>query len=290
MKTHEASSKKTYETLVSDIQELLNKGVDDIYDDFLDDFTLRIRDTLKEKLRPRKSRNTLRMSNMGQGGRKLWYTVNEPEYAEPLSPENLLKFLYGDLIEEFLLFLVELAGHTVTGRQTELEIAGIKGHRDVIIDGMLMDCKSASSFSFIKFKEHKLLDDDPFGYVDQIMSYLDASQNDPLLKIKDKAGFLVLDKQHGHVCLDIYERQNIDFEKYYEYKKNLVAQKEPPARCFEPVPMGVSGNMKLVTNCSYCEFKKRCHPELRTFIYSTGPVYLTEVKKEPNVYEIKSDT
>jgi hypothetical protein len=42
------------------------------------------------------------------------------------------------------------------------------GHQDAIIDGVLVDCKSASGVGFDKFKYNKLAEDDPFGYVAQL--------------------------------------------------------------------------------------------------------------------------
>ena len=50
-----------------------------------------------------------------------------------------------------------------------------------------------------------------------------------------------------------------------------------------------SPNTKLSMQCSYCEYKKMCWPKLRTFIYSYGPEYLVDVRKEPKVPEIFHD-
>jgi len=58
------------------------------------------------------------------------------------------------------------------------------------------------------------------------------------------------------------------------------------------VPEGKSGNMKLGVNCSYCPHKVTCWDDanngdgLRLFLYSNGPMWLTEVQKEPKVQEI----
>lgn len=186
-----------------------------------------------------------------------------------------------------VLFLADLAGHTVEARQSEVELNGVKGHIDAIIDGWLVDVKSASSYSFKKFKEGRLLDDDPFGYYTQIMSYLYCLQEDERLVEKDKAAFLVFDKQLGHLCLDKHEKP-VWFDTFplsYDRRKETVNSKEVPERSFDPEPEGKSGNMKLGTFCSYCDFKRVCYPELRTFIYSRGPVFLTEVVKEPDVFE-----
>lgn len=233
---------------------------------------------------------TLRMSNIGTPcNRKLYYAVNSPEDAEPLEPSAKLKFAYGDVIELLLLFLVEASGHTVEGTQDTQVIEGIEGHRDGVIDGEVVDVKSASPFSFQKFKDHKLAEDDPFGYQDQIQSYVHAAKDDPIVIRKDRGHFLVMDKVNGHLCLDTHQKSSFPIEKKYQYKKNMVARDEVPARDFDPVPDGKSGNMKLPMVCSYCDFRNKCHPNLRTFLYANKPVFLSKVSKEPRVPELLRD-
>lgn len=194
----------------------------------------------------------------------------------------------GDLLEELLLFLAAEAGHDVQGQQDEVEINGVKGHRDAVIDGRIVDCKSASTYSFKKFASNGLRGDDPFGYLDQLGGYLFAAKDDPLVTEHDVASFLVVDKTLGNIVLDTYPSNGVDYSSKVEDLKEMVADEEPPGRHFSPVPEGKSGNEKLCTTCSYCNFKKECWPELRTFIYSTGPTYLTKVVKEPKVFELQS--
>lgn len=223
---------------------------------------------------------TLRASNLGKPcDRQLWYDVHRSSDREPLPPAARLKFLFGDILEELLLFLAREAGHTVTSEQAEIEINGVKGHIDGIVDGRLVDCKSASSYAFEKFKDHKLPEDDAFGYMDQLGAYLAGSQSNPDLTDKDTASFLVIDKTLGHITLDTYPASGKDYSKLVEQKREMLAKAEPPDRPFTDVPFQKSGNRKLGTACSYCPFKHICWPNLRTFIYSNGPVYLTEVKR-----------
>lgn len=277
------------DTLVDDIYGVLKSGVD-LSDrhDLVDKYTDQFKELLLSRLAPREPRKgTLRMSSIGQPcERKLYYEVNTPEDAEELRPEVYMKFLFGDLTELLLLFLAEASGHTVEGTQDEQDIVGIKGHRDAVIDGTLVDVKSASTFSFQKFSEGKLKDDDPFGYVTQIQSYLHAGQSDDKVTDKDRAAFLVIDKTLGHICLDIHKYDPLPWEAIYERKKDLVSRDEAPIRGFNPVEDGKSGNMKLGTQCSYCPFKFKCHSNLRVYAYSTGPRFLTKVAKEPLVPEI----
>ena len=116
---------------------------------------------------PSRPNNTLRMSSIGKPcERELYYDVNHDHaLKEEMEPWTLWKFFYGDMIEEAALAVARAAGHTVQGEQEEVEISGIKGHCDAIIDGMLIDVKSCSPFAFKKFKENGLREDDPFGYI-----------------------------------------------------------------------------------------------------------------------------
>lgn len=242
---------------------------------------------------PSRPNNTLRMSSIGKPcERELYYDVNHDHtLKEEMEPWTLWKFFYGDMIEEAALAVARAAGHTVQGEQEEVEISGIKGHCDAIIDGMLIDVKSCSPFAFKKFKENGLREDDPFGYIEQISSYLYCLRDDPRVTYPSNAGFLAIDKVNGHIHLDVYdlspelERK----ELLIEQRKSMVLQPEPPMRNYEPVADGKSGNMKLPSKCSYCGWKKECWPGLRTFIYSTGPRYLTQVSKIPNVPEVSNE-
>jgi hypothetical protein len=280
---------KSIDTLVQDIYDLLVKGGEDIPDEKYEALGRQLGESVKGSLR-RQRGGTLRMSSIGQPcNRKLWYSVNRPEEAEGLTGSTYMKFLTGHILEDLLLFLAEESGHEVTGRQDTLEVSGIVGHRDAVIDGTLVDAKSASTYSFKKFEEHQLSKDDPFGYIDQLEGYRKAGEDDPLVTDKDRAAFLVVDKTLGNICLDIHEKSSFPIEKVFEYKKEVVKKDEPPARGFDPVPEGKSGNLKLGTNCSYCDFKHVCHPDLRTFLYSGRPVFLTKVVREPNVPESRTE-
>lgn len=281
---------KSIETIVPDIYEVLSAGVSEVSDEFKDRLGKQLANAVLSSL-TRDYTPGLRMSNIGTPcDRKLYFKINEHDKAEDFPPEMYMKFLFGHVMEEIVLVLAELAGHSVEGRQDEQEIAGIKGHRDVVLDGVVTDVKSSSSYSFKKFSTHRLAEDDAFGYIEQLQSYVYSSQNDPLVTDKSKGAFLVVDKTLGHICLDVHQKEEFDWPNFYEYKKNMVQKDEPPAIPYEPVPEGKSGNMKLGTVCGYCEFKKLCYPEVRAFAYANKPIFLTTVVVEPKVPEIKGGT
>ena len=274
---------------MSDIEGILVNGIpSDTDPKVIEDFGKQLAKTIAERLVRTPREPTLRMSSIGQPcERKLYYEINESDKAEPLRAETYLKFLFGDLTEELILFLAQLAGHSVEGRQDEQEIEGIKGHWDAVVDGRIVDVKSASTFSFKKFASGNLKDDDPFGYILQIQSYLYAGQENPIVTDKERASFLVFDKSLGHLCLDTHEKDSTNWSELYNHKKKVVSSETPPERAFEDEPFQKSGNRKLGVNCSYCSFSKTCWPDTRTFLYSFGPVTLTKTVVEPNVPELK---
>ena len=262
---------KTIDTLVEDIGKVLENG-SDVSDDFVRDMATSFARLIKNRLSTERGEPSLRMSNIGSPcNRKLWYTMNAKGEREKLDASTKFKFLFGDIIEEVVLFLAKVAGHKVEGEQGVLEIEGIKGHRDAVIDGVVVDVKSASSFSFNKFKNHTLSENDAFGYEDQLQSYMYASKNDPLVIDKTRGAFLAVDKQLGHMVLDVHEKKDFPYDELYKFKKSMVKREDPPEKSFHLIPEGKSGNMKLGVNCSYCEFKKLCYPNIRTFLYSNKP-------------------
>jgi hypothetical protein len=153
---------------------------------------------------------------------------------------------------------------------------------------MVVDVKSASSYSFQKFADGALKDNDPFGYISQLSSYLYASQDDPRVTYKEEAAFLVVKKDRFKLCLDRYNFKDELKAKKLEIENAKAVVKGPcPDFRIPSVPQSkTSPNMVLDTQCSYCEFKKKCWPEARVFLYSTGPVWMTKVVKEPNVTEL----
>lgn len=274
------------ETLTDDIYRLFTE--EHTFDEGnVEAFGQRLSQIIHERVGRTRSLPSLRMSNLGTRClRKLWYEINKPEAGEELTGDTRLKFLYGDILEELLLFLAKEAGHEVTGEQDTLSINGVDGHRDAVIDGVLVDVKSASSYSYKKFADGTLAQDDAFGYIDQINAYLAASQGDPLVRDKKRAAFLAVDKTLGKMTVMSTPANGVNYDKKITEIRHVLSQPDPPARFYSDEPMGQSGNKKLGVACSYCAFKNECWPSLQTFGYSTGPVYLTKIAKEPRVERV----
>lgn len=280
---------KTLDTLVEDIYEVIQGkgGWDATVTEFFSTTLAKVAEArFSQEQQPR---DYLSLSAIGTPcDRKLWYRINQIEDSQPLTPEAIGTFFYGDLIEALVLSLAKAAGHTVEGMQDRVDVFGVSGQRDAIIDGVTVDAKSASSYGFQKFKNHSLREDDPFGYISQLSSYVYAGKDDPLVKNKTEGAFLVVQKDRFKLCLDRYDftEELENKEKEIERVKQMVAGAIPEDR-IEPVQQSkTSPNTQLSTTCGYCEFRKVCWPEARTFLYSTGPAYLVDVVNEPRVTEL----
>jgi hypothetical protein len=234
----------------------------------------------------------LRLSQMGECcPRSLWASIHSPSSQEPLPAEARIKFTYGHLIESLAIAMAKAAGHEVTGEQDEVSLLGVKGHRDCIIDGAIVDVKSCNSLSFQKVQAGKLQEDYFLRkYLDQLDGYAVASVNDSLVRIKDKAYIWFIDKVLGKMYL--YEhriRRDSIIERITQYQ-SIVSLEEAPACTCKTVPHGESGNYKLDTPASYNPYKYFCFPRLRCFLYAKGPdrgpVYLTKVVRIPDVPEV----
>lgn len=228
----------------------------------------------------------LRLSSIGKPSRQLWYDLKGYK-AEALGPDTKMKFLFGDILEELLLFLAKESGHSVERLQEKVELDGVPGSIDAVIDGVLVDSKSASTYSWNKFNDGRLYQDDPFGYIFQLASYSEAIGG-------YDGAFLVIDKTLGKLCLDRYSKERLkEFNARKKIQEVREAQKSdtPPPRCYEDEAHQKSGNRRLGVGCSFCGHKFECHKDsndgrgLRVFQYSSGPIFLTKVVKEPNTFE-----
>ena len=191
---------KELDNLIPDIHALFDKE-HEVCEKNLETFATNCANIVKERLETVQSwdKPTLRVSKLGTPDRKLWYELNHPQDDDNpdlrrIDPDTTIKFMYGDLIEELVLFLARESGHTVEGEQGEVEIEGVVGHRDCKIDGITVDVKSTSKFAFQKFEKGTLHSDDPFGYIAQISSYVYADES-------PYGAFLALNKETGQLAL-----------------------------------------------------------------------------------------
>lgn len=275
---------KSIHTLIPDIQELLKTD-----GWFTDELAHSLSKLLQFQLNRKESdKNGLTISRLGTHCPKaLWHSVHTPELAQPLRPNVKLMFKYGHIIEELAICLAKAAGHTVEGEQDEVSANGVTGHWDAIVDGCVVDFKSANSIGIQKFKDGSLASKDLFGYLEQLDGYLLAGLSDPRVRVKDRGYFLAIDKELGHMVLYEHHFRRDHIRERIQRCQNIVQLRNAPVCECGTKPFGASGNISLDTRASYSPFKHVCFPGLRTFIYAGDkPVYLAKTVREPEVLEV----
>ena len=279
--------------LIEDIYETIAPLSDgkpiEVLEEDIESFGEAIKNVMRDWTAPTKRDSTfsIRMSNVGKPLRKLWFDSNYSYDEIKANPSTQIKFLYGHLLEELVKFFVVISGHDVEGEQKQVVVDDISGHIDCIIDGEVVDIKTASGFAFNKFKNATLRDDDPFGYIGQLTGYEESEGT-------RNGGLLVINKENGELCF--YQPEELDKpnirSKIKQIKKALKLKNPPEEYCYPTVPDGAKGNEKLHKNCAWCPHKFKCYEDvndgkgLRIFRYAKGYAFLTKVVVEPKVTEV----
>jgi len=286
----ETTGQKRIDTIATDIKNLVagisNGKPANVTEENMDKFLLNIKEAFNSWNNPvREKDGKLRMSVLGKPPRQLWYDRFSPKKTKSYDASLNIKFLYGHILEHLLLYLAELTGHKIGDQQKKVEIDNIKGHIDATVDGEVCDVKSASSFSFKKFKTGELVGDDPFGYHAQLSGYETGMGT-------NGGGFLVMDKSSGDVCFykpDELAKPNVT--TLIKTLQDTLKSKTPPEKCYQ-LSETKGGNKSLPIGCQFCTHKWECYKDandgkgLRVFKYSNKFVYLAEVNRQPNVEEI----
>jgi len=285
---------KEINTLVYDIYEVAYTGLPpseqtEESDKIIVDYATRMGEFMGKKVYPdeRKTKDhadrTIRMSELGTPClRQLMYKWYEPEFGLPPytyqgDPTLGVKFGYGNLIEEYVLTLAELAGHLVTNKQTKVEIPVggwiARGSMDAVIDNVLVDVKSSSKFGFdVHRKEGFTEKNDTFGYSYQLNGYrVAAGYTD--------AAFLMVEKETGR--LNVVPPIAMDPLKIRTRIGNVAGIAESyqrtgkmPAR-LKTKPHSYGEQLDIA--CSYCQFKHACFPDLITYVERGRPIHITNL-------------
>lgn len=263
----------TLSNIIGDIRETIENGGSSPSAKDLDIFLEEVRNAVISLFDRRDSRDTeenniLRFSSLGKKNRQLWYKAHTQSDASynSLPYDTALKFTYGNILESLLLLLVKTAGYDVSDSQKEYELDGVRGHIDCKINGYVVDCKSASGYSFSKFKKGNLMDD-PFGYMHQLGAYIQADG------MKNEGGFLVINKESGEICyMPVHDLELPNAKERIKEVKDIIAKDTPPERCYKPAKAR-DGREYLKTGCIYCDFKDKCWEDSNQgigLVYETG--------------------
>lgn len=277
-----------FQDVINSVNELLEDPEAELSEDGIEAFCSNMADMLRANFsgKSKDRQNMLRASNLGLPPRRLWYAVKNKN-PEQISAAMKMTFLYGNIIENLLLLLIREAGHTVTEEQKRVTLDGVTGTKDARIDGVTVDVKSASSFSFKKFESGDFLvgdgSNDPFGYKYQLGFYMAAADD-------DKGAFLVVNKENGKIVGVMLDREHDipDVRLKIEEAKTVISKDTPPEeKCYPEEARGKSGNMIVNRLCSFCDFKDICWKDandgkgLISHTYADGKVYFTKIVKDP---------
>jgi hypothetical protein len=273
---------KSIKTLIKDVEDVLRRNDGLVASDLSENIVREIGPRVYENFGPKESRGTLRLSQMGSRcPRSLWASVHSPSSQEAFTARAKLNFTYGHVIEALLISLAKVSGHEVTGEGDELYAYGVRGHRDCVIDGCVVDVKSTNSFGYKAFKSGDVSEDMFLrDYLDQLDGYLVGSASDDLVRVKDKAYIWACDKVLGHTCLYEHKFRPDRIKELIERNKAIVDSETPPP-CECGTIQEKNGNVRLDIKASYNNYRYFCFPNLRTFIVKGKPVPYAVVKVWP---------
>ena len=269
---------KTSMLLLVSIQEFLDKagqGEVELPDHLIQEFKDSCETAIKKQF-SRREGSKLRMSGIGRP--VCQQILSMQDCPKESSYNDIMRFLFGDLIEAVAMLVIKAAGIKVVGEQKPCSIVldkeNIKGTLDVILDEdgteKVWDIKSASPFSFDqKFKNgyDKIKEDDPFGYIVQGHLYGEAN-NMPF------GGWIVINKSTGEWAVvdapeDISERKRVlqqadnivKVVKKADFKK---AKLKDDCETYRKDGEIVRTKNRLMPKlCSFCEYKKHCWEDAR---------------------------
>jgi len=293
---------KTIQTLVEDVEELVSEGLDSLtpeQDEVLKDFGRAMYAAMKKRLTEQRSDEySLRMSGVGQCTSRHFHNYNGVT-GEKIPPHIHMLFMVGDILEETLLTLAKLSGHTVTGQQDECYVDGVLGHRDCVIDGCLVDVKSASPYGYKKFSTGSISeggDADNYGYLYQGDGYSEGFKDDETITDKENYYFWAIDKSLcKQTVLQVPVEMMPSARRRIAQIREITDSPVAPVREHPDEEEGKAGNRVLSKACHYCPVKHECWADandgkgLRSFGYSNGLKHFTKVVKTPRVEEIVRD-
>jgi hypothetical protein len=207
----------------------------------------------------------LRMSNIGRPTCQLWFEKNKPDTALPRPTTFVMNMMLGDIVEAVFKGLLKEAGVEYgDSENVSLDIGEhtINGTYDLTIDGAVDDVKSASDWSYRnKFASFETLhSSDAFGYVGQLVGYAKATGLKP-------GGWWVVNKANG--SFKYVPATGVDTEQELQKISDTIETVDSNEfkRCFEPVEETFrgkpTGNKVLAKECSFCDYRKACWPDLK---------------------------
>lgn len=224
---------------------------------------------LRKQFQTRDPEFRIRMSNIG---RPQCVLKMEKSGATPTpkSAKFILQMLLGDAMECIMRLAISAAGINTTshGDKVTLDVLGqvVKGDSDIDLDGKVYDIKSTSDWAYNnKWAKgfSALYQEDPFGYVGQLVGYADAQNKEP-------GGWVVGNKSTGEFLFVPFEATDAQLSEIRAKRESLVrsvVDNEPFERCYkdeeETYLKKPTGSRLLPFSCKFCDFMKTCWPDAK---------------------------
>lgn len=285
--------KKSIDTLVEDIYKVVSPDSHHpMSRDILESALKDISHTLCQTTAIEKgSSYYIRPSSIGKGLRWHYFMNKYPDQAEAFDGRMKLLFQSGHIYEAVILAYVKLAGYEVTHQQAIIDLNGVTGSCDCLINGYLIDVKTTSDYSFKKFSEGEIsLDNDPFGYIAQLSTYKQGLV-EAGVEVRGQ-GWLAYNKNNSNMVLHLIpDSELIDAPKKIEdIREAHKAKHMPEELCPGAEPVAEkNGNEQMGFTCGYCPFKEKCFPDFKVYRYSNKDKFYTHIEKEPRVQEVTNE-
>jgi len=246
----------------------------------------------KQFSRQKDAQERIRMSGLGRP--VCQQQLNMRGQPKQSSYNDVMRFLFGDLVEAVAMLVMKASGVKVIGEQQpcELVLDGelIRGTLDVILDEegelKVWDIKSASPYSFdYKFKKgyDTIKDDDAFGYIMQGHLY-GESKNLPF------GGWIVINKSSGEWAVVPAPEDQMEERKQLILEANDIVKRiksnkfkipfTPEWETYRVNGETVRTKNKLMPKmCTFCEYKSHCWSKA-----SYQPKITSRAKSPPNVW------
>jgi len=225
----------------------------------------------KQFSKQRNEPEKLRMSGLGKP--VCQQQLGLQQLPKQSSYNNIMRFLFGDLIEAVAMLVMKASGIKIIAEQKPCELVlngeKIKGTLDVILDedgeNKVWDIKSASPYAFdYKFKRgyEAIKDDDAFGYIMQ--GHLYGEANDIPF-----GGWIVVNKSTGewavvHAPEDQMEERKQIIQQANDTVKAIRTQKfKVPFKAewetYKDKGEVIRTRNKLMPKmCTFCDYKSHC--------------------------------
>jgi hypothetical protein len=272
------------------IREFLDKanaGEATLSDEIVDQFAEDCKTAIRRQFDKRRG-YSVRMSGLGRP--VCQQKMERDGYEEEKSYNDILRFLFGDVVEAIVMAVMRGAGVNIVDTQTKVTTKigdrDIDGTLDVAITDehggtKVWDIKSASDYSFTnKFsKGYRAIEsDDPFGYIMQGHLYAEGYQ-------APFGGWIAVNKSSGEIAIveaDYVEEEHVaELDKAKQILKKLEGpvHKKPP---YDSIEEKGTRNRLLPKPCTFCGFKKHCWKNLELH-----PKVTSRAKFPPQVWYTK---